>query len=150
MTLTSLKGWINTAPVANEGEALRYDNLRDQFAANASDVTAIVLLAEDGLKLCAYGMLEDTADRVAAACSGLQSLGNALSLAVGGGAAHHHNITLDQGHFVLTRCGDGSVLIALVRDGGVISGAIRETVRIARGFAPQMGTVSRVSSEAAQ
>ncbi|MEV8544500.1 roadblock/LC7 domain-containing protein [Streptomyces sp. NPDC051572] len=150
MPPTSLKQWQNSVPVADQKQALSYDNLRDQFVGSAPDVSMMVLLSGDGLTLAAYGLDADSADHIAAACSGLQSLGTALSVSVSGGGVQYHNITLVTGHLVIVGCGDRSVLITLIRGDGRISSSIRETVRIARGFAPQMASDPRASDETAQ
>ncbi|MFJ9379325.1 roadblock/LC7 domain-containing protein [Streptomyces sp. NPDC101455] len=150
MPPTVLKQLQNSFPVANEQLARSYDNLRDQFVQSAPDVSVLVLLSGDGLALAAYGLDVDSADPVAAACSGLQSIGAALSNSLNGGGVKYHNITLVNGHLVITGCGDRSILIALIRDGGRIGSSIRETVRIADGFAPQMASDPRAFDETAQ
>ncbi|WP_030252995.1 roadblock/LC7 domain-containing protein [Streptomyces violens] len=138
----SLKQLSNVISPATPGDAARYDNLRDHFA-DVPDVFAIVLLSNDGLAKCGYGLAQDEVQMIAAACSGLASLGKGLSGPVNGGQVTHTNVTLEHAHVIVTACGEGSSLVAYVKSDGAIGASIRETVRVARAFGRQMGTDNR-------
>lgn len=138
----SLSQLPNVIAAESPGAAHRYDNLRDNFA-DIPDVCAIVLLSNDGIAKCGYGLSEADVQMVAAACSGVASLGRGLSSPVGGGEIVHTNVTMENVHIIITSCGEGSNLVAYIRSGGAIGAAIRETVRVARAFGRQMGTDAR-------
>ncbi|MHA4818294.1 roadblock/LC7 domain-containing protein [Streptomyces aculeolatus] len=140
-----LQDQSNVIHVADTGRASAYDNLRDN-AAQVPGVFAIVLLSDDGLAACAYGLELDDAQTSAAASSGILSLGENLSALVDGGAVLHNVLSLERGHqAVATSCGDGSSLIAYVHRGANVGVAIGEIIRIARAFGSQMATAPRRS-----
>lgn len=139
MNLTQL---TNVIKPDSPGQAALYDNLRDQFA-DVPDVFAIVLLSNDGLAKCGYGLSEADVQTAAAACSGLASLGKGLALPVNGGEVMHTNVTMENAHVIVTTCGAGSNLVAYVKRDGAIGPSMRETVRVARAFGRQMGTDNR-------
>ncbi|MFJ4920856.1 roadblock/LC7 domain-containing protein [Streptomyces sp. NPDC088725] len=139
----SLSELPNVIKAENDGDAKTYDNLRDNFA-DVPDVFALVLLSNDGLAKCGYGLDDGAVQTVAAACSGLASLGRGVSQPVRGGEVLHTNVTMEHAHLIITACGEGSSLVAYVKPDGSISAAIRETVRVAQAFGRQMGTAARL------
>ncbi|MFH8350104.1 roadblock/LC7 domain-containing protein [Streptomyces sp. NPDC018045] len=136
---------VTTAP--DPGRQAVYDNLRDRVARDAPDIAALALVSTDGLLMCGYGRPEEDMQHIAAACSGLSSLAKGLTGPTGGEGVLHLNITMVKGHITVTSCGDGSLLAVVVEAGRPISPVIREIVRIARGFAPQMGSEPRATAE---
>ncbi|MFI0776272.1 roadblock/LC7 domain-containing protein [Streptomyces sp. NPDC021212] len=143
----SLKQLTNVITAETPGWAATYDSLRDRFD-DVPDVFALVLLSNDGIAQCGYGLSLAEVQTVAAACSGLASLGKGLSLPVEGGAVTHTNVTLEHAHVVVTACGEGSNLVAYIKPNGAIGVSIRETVRVARAFGPQLSTGHRPDAQA--
>ncbi|MQY15058.1 hypothetical protein SRB5_52350 [Streptomyces sp. RB5] len=121
-----------------------FDNLRDNLQL-VPDIIGFVLLADDGLALCGYGhgWTQDDVQTIAAACSGLASLADGLSQPVSGGSVLHLNITMEHAHLILTACGNGSTLVVYTSGPESIGLAMRETVRVARAFKPQLGVGNR-------
>jgi predicted regulator of Ras-like GTPase activity (Roadblock/LC7/MglB family) len=79
------------------------------------DIRQIVVLSADGLRIAKYGGDPDTADRLAAACAGLQSLAAAVGqeLEHSDGRMRMVVIEIDQGYFYLMEAGAGAFLAVL-------------------------------------
>jgi predicted regulator of Ras-like GTPase activity (Roadblock/LC7/MglB family) len=75
----------------------------------------IVVLSADGLRIARYGGEPDAADRVAAACAGLQSLAGSVcqELTVGDGEMKLVMIEIDRGYFYLMSAGANAFLAVL-------------------------------------
>ncbi|MEI5010681.1 roadblock/LC7 domain-containing protein [Streptomyces sp. NPDC087659] len=90
----------------------------------------VVVLSADGLRMAQYGTDTDTADRLAAACAGLQS----LAAAVGSELPHSDGrmrlvvIEMDGGFFYLMAAGAGAFL-AVLADEGVDAGLMGQRMR---------------------
>ncbi|AWI28827.1 roadblock/LC7 domain-containing protein [Streptomyces tirandamycinicus] len=90
----------------------------------------VVVLSADGLRMAQYGTDTDTADRLAAACAGLQS----LAAAVGAELPHSDArmrlvvIEMDGGFFYLMAAGAGAFL-AVLADEGVDAGLMGQRMR---------------------
>ncbi|MEU6702956.1 roadblock/LC7 domain-containing protein [Streptomyces wuyuanensis] len=90
----------------------------------------VVVLSADGLRMAQYGTDTDTADRLAAACAGLQS----LAAAVGSELPHSEGrmrlvvIEMDGGFFYLMAAGAGAFL-AVLADEGVDAGLMGQRMR---------------------
>jgi len=85
-----------------------------------------VVLSADGLAMVrSEHTAPDVADRLAAACSGLQSLGRSVGREFGSGgrSLRHLMIEFDGGYLFVRRAGDGSHL-AVVTDPAVDPGLI--------------------------
>ncbi|MEV6107505.1 roadblock/LC7 domain-containing protein [Streptomyces sp. NPDC051940] len=143
--------WKNVIPVASAHDEAVFDNLRDNLRL-VPDLTGFVLLADDGLALCGYGegWTEDGVQTIAAACSGLASLADGLSHPVRGGSVLHLNITMERSHLILTACGNGSTLAVYTSGPESLGLAMRETVRVARAFKPQLGVGARAGARPAE
>jgi predicted regulator of Ras-like GTPase activity (Roadblock/LC7/MglB family) len=128
-----------------QADAADYDNLRHNLRL-VPGLTAIVLLSDDGIALCGYGLDPAQVQTVAAAISGLASLANGLSTPVEGGSVLHTNVTMQNRHLIITTCGDGSILAVYTSDRESLGLAMRETVRVARAFGRQMGVDARADS----
>ncbi|MEV8096727.1 roadblock/LC7 domain-containing protein [Kitasatospora sp. NPDC085879] len=83
----------------------------------------VVLLSVDGLRMAQYGADTDTADRLAAACAGLQSLSAAVAheFPHGSGRMRMVVIEVDGGFFYLMAAGANAYL-AVLADEGVDAG----------------------------
>lgn len=141
--MSSLRHVKNVIPASPEDAAV-FDNLRNNLQL-VPDLTGFVLLADDGLALCGYGLdwSRDDVQTIAAACSGLASLADGLSMPVDGGSVLHLNITMQNSHLILTACGNGSTLVVYTSGPESIGLAMRETVRVARAFKHQLGVGAR-------
>lgn len=93
----------------------------------------VVVLTGDGLRMAQYGTDDDTADRLAAACAGLQS----LSYAIAGEFAHGDRtlrlvvIESSGGFFYLMAAGAGAYLAVLAEetvDPGLMGQRMRDLV----------------------
>lgn len=90
----------------------------------------VVVLSADGLRMGAHGTDTDTADRLAAACAGLQSLAGAVAVELpqSDGQMRMVVIELDGGFFYLMAAGSGAYL-AVLADEGVDAGLIGARMR---------------------
>ncbi len=90
----------------------------------------VVVLSSDGLRMAQYGTDADTADRLAAACAGLQSLSAAVAAEFphGEGRMRLVVIEIDGGFFYLMAAGAGAYL-AVLADEGVDAGLMGQRMR---------------------
>ncbi|MEU8133500.1 roadblock/LC7 domain-containing protein [Streptodolium elevatio] len=90
----------------------------------------VVVLSADGLCIAQHGCDVDTADRIAAACAGLQSLSAAIALELpnGDGQMRLVVIEMDGGFFYLMAAGTGAYL-AVLADEGVDAGLMGQRMR---------------------
>ncbi|MCZ7460241.1 MULTISPECIES: roadblock/LC7 domain-containing protein [unclassified Streptomyces] len=90
----------------------------------------VVVLSADGLRMAQYGTDTDTADRLAAACAGLQSLAAAVGseLPRSEGRMRLVVIEMDGGFFYLMAAGAGAFL-AVLADEGVDAGLMGQRMR---------------------
>ncbi len=90
----------------------------------------VVVLSADGLRMAQYGTDTDTADRLAAACAGLQSLAGAVAteLPHGDGRMRLVVIEMSGGFFYLMAAGARAYL-AVLADEGVDAGLMGARMR---------------------
>ncbi|MFG3496503.1 roadblock/LC7 domain-containing protein [Streptomyces sp. NPDC047928] len=90
----------------------------------------VVVLSADGLRMAQHGTDDDTADRLAAACAGLQSLAGAVAseLPQSDGRMRLVVIEMDGGFFYLMAAGTGAYL-AVLADEGVDAGLMGQRMR---------------------
>ncbi len=90
----------------------------------------VVLLSSDGLCMARLGADEETADRLAAACAGLQSLAGAIAaeLPEGDGRMRLVAIEVGGGFFYLMAAGVGAYL-AVLAEAGVDAGLMGQCMR---------------------
>ncbi|WP_175409569.1 roadblock/LC7 domain-containing protein [Streptomyces sp. TRM64462] len=90
----------------------------------------VVVLSADGLRMAQYGTDDDSADRLAAACAGLQSLAGAVAaeLPHSDGRMRLVVIEMDGGFFYLMAAGAGAYL-AVLADEGVDAGLMGQRMR---------------------
>ncbi|MFE2044163.1 roadblock/LC7 domain-containing protein [Streptomyces sp. NPDC059477] len=96
-------------------------------------IEMIVVLSADGLRLARYSGDPDAADRVAAACAGMQSLANAVAQELSGsdGEMNLIVIEIDRGYFYLMAAGANAYLAVLsdIRcEPGMMSSRMRDLV----------------------
>ncbi|MBF9067196.1 roadblock/LC7 domain-containing protein [Streptacidiphilus fuscans] len=103
--------------------------LRD-LAESVPQTRHVVVLSADGLRMAQYGTDTDTADRLAAACAGLQSLARAVAaeLPQGDGRMRMVVIEMAGGFFYLMAAGPRAYLAVLAEE-GVDAGLMGQRMR---------------------
>jgi predicted regulator of Ras-like GTPase activity (Roadblock/LC7/MglB family) len=106
--------------------------LRD-LADGVPGIQQIVVLSADGLRIARYGGNPDAADRVAAACAGLQSLATAVASEVpsSDGTMKMVLIEIDGGYFYLMSAGANAYLAVLanqIAEPGLMSNRMSDLV----------------------
>ncbi|MCB5908034.1 roadblock/LC7 domain-containing protein [Streptomyces sp. NPDC050161] len=106
------------------------DWMLKDLAESVPQTRHVIVLSSDGLRMAQYGTETDTADRLAAACAGLQSLAGAVSAEFphSDGRMRMVVIELDGGFFYLMAAGAGAYL-AVLADEGVDAGLIGQRMR---------------------
>ncbi|MFF2806374.1 roadblock/LC7 domain-containing protein [Streptomyces sp. NPDC058000] len=100
------------------------------LASSVPHTRDVVVLSSDGLCMAQYGTDEDTADRLAAACAGLQSLSAAIATEFphGNGQMKLVVIEVNGGFFYLMAAGAGAYL-AVLADDNVDAGLMGQGMR---------------------
>jgi predicted regulator of Ras-like GTPase activity (Roadblock/LC7/MglB family) len=90
----------------------------------------VVVLSSDGLRIAQYGTDTDTADRLAAACAGLQSLAGAVATEFPHGDGRMRLVVIEMGggFFYLMAAGARAYL-AVLADEGVDAGLMGQRMR---------------------
>ncbi|MFF9864765.1 roadblock/LC7 domain-containing protein [Streptomyces sp. NPDC093595] len=90
----------------------------------------VVVLSADGLRMAQYGTDDDTADRLAAACAGLQSLAGAVATELPGSDGRMRLVVIEMngGFFYLMAAGTGAYLAVLAGE-GVDAGLMGQRMR---------------------
>ena len=109
------------------------DWLLKELADGVPGIHQIVVLSADGLRIARYGGDPDAADRVAAACAGLQSLAGAVAAEMpdSDGRMRMVIIEVDGGYFYMMEAGPGAYLAVLsdvVAEAGLMSNRMRDLV----------------------
>ncbi|GAA5017145.1 roadblock/LC7 domain-containing protein [Kitasatospora paranensis] len=106
------------------------DWMLKDLAESVPQTRHVVVLSADGLRMAQYGTDHDTADRLAAACAGLQSLSTAVASEFphGDGRMRMVVIEVGGGFFYLMAAGAGAYL-AVLADEGVDPGLIGQRMR---------------------
>ncbi|MBO1420280.1 roadblock/LC7 domain-containing protein [Streptomyces sp. FH025] len=106
------------------------DWILNDLAHSVPYVRHVIVLSADGLRIAQYGADPDTADRLAAACAGLQSLAAAVGQEFpdGDGSMRLVVIEVDGGYFYLMSAGVGAYL-AVLADEGVDAGLVSHQMR---------------------
>ncbi|MFF4212881.1 roadblock/LC7 domain-containing protein [Streptomyces sp. NPDC001796] len=109
------------------------DWLLKELADGVPGIHQIVVLSADGLRIARYGGDPDAADRVAAACAGLQSLAGAVAAEMpdSDGRMRMVIIEIDGGYFYMMEAGPNAYLAVLsdvVAEAGLMSNRMRDLV----------------------
>ncbi|WP_380282789.1 roadblock/LC7 domain-containing protein [Kitasatospora purpeofusca] len=106
------------------------DWLLKQLADEVPLVRNVIVLSADGLRIAQHGTEADTADRLAAACAGLQSLAAAVGheFPYGDGRMRLVVIEMGGGFFYLMAAGARAYL-AVLADEGVDAGLMGQRMR---------------------
>jgi predicted regulator of Ras-like GTPase activity (Roadblock/LC7/MglB family) len=95
------------------------------------DLQGAALVTPDGLPLVTALPLEMDEERVAAMAAAMLSLGERIGGELGRGTIDRIAVAGDQGHCILTNCGEDAVLVVLARQSakqGILSLAIKQTL----------------------
>ncbi|MFF0424736.1 roadblock/LC7 domain-containing protein [Streptomyces sp. NPDC004520] len=106
------------------------DWMLTELANSVPYVRHVVVLSSDGLCIGKANTAPDTADAIAAACSGIQSLARAISqmFPEGDGSTRMVGIEADGGYFSLMAAGPGAYL-AVLADPEVDAGLLGDRMR---------------------
>jgi predicted regulator of Ras-like GTPase activity (Roadblock/LC7/MglB family) len=110
-----------------------FDWMLKELADGVPQVRQVVVLSADGLRIARYGGDPDAADRIAAACAGLQSLAAAVATEIpsSDGGMRMVIIEVDGGYFYLMAAGAGAYLAVLASqtvDAGLVGNRMRDLV----------------------
>ena len=110
-----------------------FDWMLKELADGVPQTRQIVVLSADGLRIARYGGDPDAADRIAAACAGLQSLAAAVATEIphSDGGMSMVIIEVDGGYFYMMAAGAGAYLAVLAGetvDAGLIGNRMRDLV----------------------
>ena len=110
-----------------------FDWMLKDLADGVPGIQQIVVLSADGLRIARYGGDPDAADRVAAACAGLQSLASAVAHEIpdSDGTMRMVIIEINGGYFYLMAAGSNAYLAVLsdvVAEPGLMSNRMRDLV----------------------
>lgn len=111
-------------------QRVNMDWMLKDLAASVPQTRHVVVLSSDGLRMAQYGTDHDTADRIAAACAGLQSLAAAIAAEFphSNGRMRLVVIEVSGGFFYLMAAGSGAYL-AVLADEGVDAGLMGQQMR---------------------
>ncbi|WP_043267748.1 roadblock/LC7 domain-containing protein [Streptomyces sp. CT34] len=111
-------------------QRLNMDWMLKDLASSVPFTRHVVVLSSDGLCMAKYGTDTDTADRLAAACAGLQSLSGAVAAEFpdGDGTMRLVVIEVGGGFFYLMAAGARAYL-AVLADDGVDAGLMGQRMR---------------------
>ncbi|MER5491898.1 roadblock/LC7 domain-containing protein [Streptomyces sp. NPDC002454] len=110
-----------------------FDWMLKELADGVPQTRQVVVLSADGLRIARYGGEPDAADRLAAACAGLQSLASAVAGEIpdSDGRMRMVIIEVSGGYFYLMAAGAGAFLAVLADetvDAGLMSNRMRDLV----------------------
>jgi predicted regulator of Ras-like GTPase activity (Roadblock/LC7/MglB family) len=110
-----------------------FDWMLKELADGVPGIAMIVVLSADGLRIARHGGDPDTADRVAAACAGLQSLATAVAqeIPTSEGEMNMVLIEMDRGYFYMMSAGANAylaVLADMICEPGTMTNRMRDLV----------------------
>jgi predicted regulator of Ras-like GTPase activity (Roadblock/LC7/MglB family) len=110
-----------------------FDWMLKDLADGVPGIEMIVVLSSDGLRIARHGGDPDAADRLAAACAGVQSLAGAVAQELPGSSGDMKLVVIeiDAGYFYLMSAGANAYLAVLadvVCEPGRMSGRMRDLV----------------------
>ncbi|GGY02608.1 roadblock/LC7 domain-containing protein [Streptomyces minutiscleroticus] len=110
-----------------------FDWMLKELADGVPYTRQVVVLSADGLRIARHGGDPDAADRIAAACAGLQSLAGAVATEIpdSDGRMRMVIIEINGGYFYLMAAGPNAYLAVLADetvDAGLMSNRMRDLV----------------------
>ncbi|GLF93676.1 roadblock/LC7 domain-containing protein [Streptomyces yaizuensis] len=116
--------------IQQQSNQTNMDWMLKDLAEGVPQTRHVIVLSADGLRIAQYGTDNDTADRLAAACAGLQSLAGAVASELPGSDGRMHLVVIEMngGFFYLMAAGAGAFL-AVLADEGVDAGLMGQRMR---------------------
>ncbi|GAA3022914.1 roadblock/LC7 domain-containing protein [Streptomyces glomeratus] len=118
-------------------------SILDNNLSRIAGVHGAVLLSNDGIRLSAYLLERDQAERVAAAASGVASSMKAISREIAGGAVIRQLVEMDDRYLCIVGCGSGSTLIVVASRKARLGELGGETVRASQALGEWLDTPER-------
>ncbi|MET9959510.1 roadblock/LC7 domain-containing protein [Streptomyces sp. NPDC006326] len=120
----------------------------DNNLSRIAGIQGAVLLSNDGIKLSAYLLERDQAERIAAASSGIAATMKAISREVAGGRVIRQLVEMDDRYLCIVGCGEGSTLIVVTSRKARLGELGGEAVRTAQALGEWLGTPERAPAPA--
>ncbi|MFF8955966.1 roadblock/LC7 domain-containing protein [Streptomyces sp. NPDC014894] len=116
--------------IQQQSNQTNMDWMLKDLAEGVPQTRHVIVLSADGLRMAQHGADDDTADRLAAACAGLQSLAGAVASELPGSDGRMHLVVIEMtgGFFYLMAAGSGAFL-AVLADEGVDAGLMGQRMR---------------------
>ncbi|MFH7596755.1 roadblock/LC7 domain-containing protein [Streptomyces racemochromogenes] len=121
----------------------------DNNLSRIAGIQGAVLLSNDGIKLSAYLLERDRAERIAAASSGIAATMKAISREIDGGRVIRQLVEMDDSYLCVVGCGEGSTLIVVTSRKARLGELGGEAVRTAQALGEWLGTPERTSAPTA-
>ncbi|MGO4458071.1 roadblock/LC7 domain-containing protein [Streptomyces sp. M-16] len=118
----------------------------DNNLSRIAGIEGAVLLSNDGIKLSAYLLERDQAERIAAASSGVAATMKAISREIDGGRVIRQLVEMDDRYLCVVGCGEGSTLIVVTSRKARLGELGGEAVRTAQALGEWLGTPERTSA----
>ncbi|GAA0315956.1 roadblock/LC7 domain-containing protein [Streptomyces polychromogenes] len=118
----------------------------DNNLSRIAGIQGAVLLSNDGIKLSAYLLERDQAERIAAASSGIAATMKAISREIDGGRVIRQLVEMDDRYLCVVGCGEGSTLIVVTNRKARLGELGGEAVRTAQALGEWLGTPERTTS----
>ncbi|MGP3983195.1 roadblock/LC7 domain-containing protein [Streptomyces sp. KR80] len=118
-------------------------SILDNNLSRIAGIEGAVLLSNDGIRLSAYLLERDQAERIAAASSGIAATMKAISRDIDGGRVIRQLVELDDKYLCIVGCGEGSTLIVVTSRKARLGELGGETVRAAQALGEWLGTPHR-------
>ncbi|GGX20929.1 roadblock/LC7 domain-containing protein [Streptomyces chryseus] len=121
-------------------------SILDNNLSRIAGIEGAVLLSNDGIKLSAYLLERDRAERIAAASSGIAATMKAISREIDGGGVIRQLVEMDDRYLCIVGCGEGSTLIVVTSRKARLGELGGEAVRTAQALGEWLGTPERVQA----
>jgi predicted regulator of Ras-like GTPase activity (Roadblock/LC7/MglB family) len=118
-------------------------SILDNNLSRIAGIEGAVLLSNDGIKLSAYLLERDQAERIAAASSGIAATMKAISREIDGGGVIRQLVEMDDRYLCIVGCGEGSTLIVVTSRKARLGELGGEAVRTAQALGEWLGTPER-------
>lgn len=110
-----------------------FDRMLKELAEGVPGIRQVVVLSADGMHIASYGGEPASADRIAAASSGLQSLAAAVGAEIPGSDGKMRMVVIEVsgGYFYLMAAGAGAYLAVLAKeaaDAGLVTQRMHDLV----------------------
>ncbi|MCX5375206.1 roadblock/LC7 domain-containing protein [Streptomyces sp. NBC_00091] len=135
---------MTTSPNTATNDAIY--SVLDNNLSRIAGIQGAVLLSNDGIKLSAYLLERDRAERIAAASSGIAATMKAISREIDGGRVIRQLVEMDDSYLCIVGCGEGSTLIVVTSRRARLGELGGEAVRTAQALGEWLGTPGRTQT----